>query len=211
MATPKATPTRAQFQAYEQMFAYFNARLFAGELPPVLLNFSRHVRSYGFFAPERWERGQAVRHEISLNPSTLKSRAAIDVASTLVHEMVHLWQHEKGTPSRAGYHNQEWAAKMDAVGLVPSSTGEPGGARTGQQMTHYIDKAGAFAEAFRAMPREYGLPWTCEEPDDRAAKKKRAAKNKVKYSCPSCDANVWGRPDLAISCDDCGERFEEVA
>jgi hypothetical protein len=48
-------------------------------------------RQGGFFAPERWEKGNAVKHEISLNPSHLRSRKPIEVASTLVHEMVHLF------------------------------------------------------------------------------------------------------------------------
>lgn len=206
MKTKAASPTSAQFAAYEQMFAYFNVRLFGGALPPVLLNFSRHAKAYGFFAPERWEKGKEVKHEISLNPSHLRSRRPIEVASTLVHEMVHLWQQENGKPSRAGYHNEEWASKMEGVGLIPSSTGEPGGARTGQKMTHYIEKGGAFAVAFNTMPKAYTLPWSCEEP--AGTKKPKSEKNKVKYTCPECGANVWGKPELAILCVECDEKFE---
>jgi hypothetical protein len=47
----------------------------------------------------------------------------------------HVWQHAHGKPTRNGYHNKEWAAKMDNLGLVPSSTG---GKRTGQSVSHYI-------------------------------------------------------------------------
>ena len=106
-----ATPTRVQFNAYEQMFAYFNRTLFGGELPPVILNFSRKTRTYGFFAPERWQKDGEVKDEISLNPAWL-TRPALEVSSTLVHEMCHLWQWHFGTPSRRGYHNAEWASKM---------------------------------------------------------------------------------------------------
>ena len=69
-----------------------------------------------------------------------------------------------GKPGRRGYHNEEWARKMDELGLTPSSTGEPGGDRVGYRMSHYIVEDGAFARAFEAMPREYLLPWTCWEP-----------------------------------------------
>jgi predicted SprT family Zn-dependent metalloprotease len=203
-----AMPTREQFAAYEKMFSYFNAKLFHGELPACLLNFSRRTKTHGFFAPSRWERGREVRHEISLNPATLKSRKPSDVAGTLVHEMVHLWQQEFGRPSRAGYHNAEWAEKMEAVGLVPSDTAAPGGAKTGQKVSHYIEKAGAFALAFRAMPKEYVLPWACEEPEDPLSRKQKLAKTKIKYTCPACGVNVWGKPELSISCDDCEEPFE---
>ena len=49
------SPTKAQFTAYEQMFGFFNRRLFGGVLPACLLNFSRKEKTYGFFAPQRWQ------------------------------------------------------------------------------------------------------------------------------------------------------------
>jgi hypothetical protein len=30
---------------------------------------------------------------------------------------------------------------------------------------------------------------------------------KVKYACPGCAANVWGKPDMAIACLACGKPF----
>lgn len=33
------------------------------------------------------------------------------------------------------------------------------------------------------------------------------AKHKVKYSCPECGVNVWGKPTLSIRCEGCGELF----
>ena len=204
------SPTKVQFTAYEQMFGFFNRRLFGGGLPACLLNFSRKAKTYGFFAPERWQHDHAkeVRHEISLNPASLRTRKPIDVASTLVHEMVHLWQQEFGRPSRTGYHNAEWATKMDEVGLTPSSTAAPGGARVGQAVSHYIATGGRFAEAFAAMPSKFLLPWSCEELEDGQGKKP-ASRNKVKYTCTGCDTNVWGKPGLAVVCGDCEEAFEE--
>ena len=38
----------------------------------------------------------------------------------------------------------EWAKKMEAIGLMPSKTGLPGGEKTGQKMTHYIIPDGLF-------------------------------------------------------------------
>jgi hypothetical protein len=203
-----ATPTRVQFNAYEQMFAYFNRTLFGGELPPVILNFSRKTRTYGFFAPERWQKDGEVKDEISLNPAWL-TRPALEVSSTLVHEMCHLWQWHFGTPSRRGYHNAEWASKMDSVGLVPSTTGAPGGKRVGQAVSHYVDGEGRFMRAFAKMPPAYKLPWAAEELDG-PAKKVAKAKNKSKFTCPSCGANAWGKPELAIRCVDCDVDFEPV-
>ncbi len=210
-----ANVTAKQFAAYEGMFSFFNRTLFASKLRPVLLNFSRHSGALGFFAPSRWATGDGadvaktdVRHEISLNPAWLRSRPPIDVASTLVHEMVHLWQQDFGAPSRRGYHNEQWAKAMESVGLKPSSTGLPGGDRVGQHMTHYIEEGGRFARAFAKLPKRCRLPWTCDEPDP-VAKKKAKEKNKVKYTCPGCEANVWGKPHLAIACVACESLFTE--
>ena len=74
-----------------------------------------------------------------------------ETLSTLVHEMVHLWQQHHGKSGRGRYHNREWAEKMKQVGLYPSNTGKPGGREVGQQMTHYVIEGGAFAVAFEAL------------------------------------------------------------
>lgn len=123
--TSRPSPTRDQFDAYTGAFDYFNAELFAGELPACILNFCRKsARTMGFFAPERWARGDARTHEISLNPDVL-SRPIRATMATLVHEMVHLWQQECGTPSRSGYHNIEWGRKMEAVGSCRRTRAHP--------------------------------------------------------------------------------------
>ena len=112
----RRTPTQAQFAAFQAMYDYFNGALFGGTLRPVILNFARAAGSLGFFAPQRWGQAQATTHEISLNPAHLATRSAREVAATLVHEMVHCWQQEHGTPSARGYHNKEWAAKRRLAG-----------------------------------------------------------------------------------------------
>lgn len=213
-------PTQEQFQAYQSMYGYFNRKLFAGKLPAVLLNFSRHAKFEAFFAPSRWGRRDGkgvVTHEISINPTHLSAREPRETAATLVHEMCHLWQQELGTPPRRGYHDREWSEKMLEVGLVPidPKTNEP--AMSAQALRHRIDEKGAFFVAFKAMPKEFLLPWQCAESDGaggRGGKGKgddeTKSRNKVKYSCPSCSTNVWGKPELDILCGPCGESFAPV-
>ena len=69
------------------------------------------------------------------------------VLSTLAHEMVHLWQHHCGKPGRGRYHNRQWAQRMKAIGLHPSSTGKEGGQETGDSVGHYIVPGGPFEVA----------------------------------------------------------------
>jgi predicted SprT family Zn-dependent metalloprotease len=80
--------------------------------------------------------------EIAMNPVYFSIRTIKATLSTLVHEMVHQWQFHFGEPGRRGYHNKQWAARMERVGLMPSDTGEPGGRKVGQSMTHYIIAGG---------------------------------------------------------------------
>jgi predicted SprT family Zn-dependent metalloprotease len=226
---PLPTPTEQQFKSLNGAYKYFNRKLFKNELPGCILNFSRLKGTHGFLAPERWKRiGEKDfrTHEISLTPSTLY-RSPIEVFSTLVHEMCHLWQWDFGNPSRNGYHNKEWAAKMVEVGLIPSNTGKPQGKMTGQKMTHYIEEEGRYQKAFTRMPKKYILPFTSlegevmksliegagsssseDEHKKRLRKLHPISRNKTKYSCPVCKVNVWGKPGLQIMCENCNESFE---
>src|SRR4051812_41508378 len=120
------TPTGEQFSAYEGAFGYLNEKLFGGELPPAMLNFSRKSNSRGFYCAQLWVKGRQRAAEITLNPDVLLEQTPREMMSTLAHEMVHHWQECFGKPSRPGYHNKQWASKMVEVGLHPSHTGAPG-------------------------------------------------------------------------------------
>jgi hypothetical protein len=74
-----------------------------------------------------------------------------EIVSTLVHEMVHQWQHHFGKPSRRSYHNKQWAAKVIEFGLIPSHTGKPGGKQTGQSVSHYIEENGLYDTKWQTL------------------------------------------------------------
>lgn len=140
-----AKPTMQMYTFVQDAFDFFNDRLFAGKLPPCLLTLQREKNAMGYFSSNRWQGGsKQVIHEIALNPSFFITHNPLELMQTLVHEMVHLWQHEFGKPSHRAYHNKEWADKMESIGLMPSDTGEPGGKRTGQRMSDYPIEGGAF-------------------------------------------------------------------
>jgi len=218
--TKKHTPTKQQFSAFESAYEYFNKVLFSNELPPVILNLSRKSKAMGFVAPNRWrsadtEPGTAGQlHELSINPEIL-CMDLIEVYSTLAHEQCHIWQYTHGKPSRPGYHNKEWAHKMIAVGLMPSTTGKPGGNIVGQSMGDYPIEGGVFLLALNLMPDKLKFPFISTEAEAKymvlisgdagsAAETQPAPtppkKNKLKYTCPQCQTNVWGKADLNLIC-----------
>jgi len=99
-------PTEQAYTELQHAYDFFNRQLFNGQLPPCLITLQRKNRTYGYFSGERWDdKAGAIIDEIALNPVHFATRSTDDVLSTLVHEMVHLWQHHFGKPSRSSYHN----------------------------------------------------------------------------------------------------------
>lgn len=210
MTTPghnaPATPTAETYGALETAYNFFNERLFDGRLLPCLFVLQRGKSNRrGHFHAEIWQNAETPIHtadEMSINPNTMQSRTLTDILSTLVHEMCHLEQHHWGEPSRNGYHNKEWGKMMDAVGLTPSNTGEPGGKRTGQQMTHYIEPNGPFEIACAELLEDgFTIPWLSV--DTTPEPKESKPSTRTKFTCVGCKSNAWGKPELHIHCADC--------
>ena len=130
----------------------------------------------------------------------------MEILQTLGHEMAHHWQFTFGKPSRSGYHNKEWAAKMIEIGLIPSDTGAPGGKTTGEKVSHYIAEAGPFALACADFLAQHGAVLFSDRAGVQAAAKPK--NTRTKYTCPSCQMNAWGKPSLQILCIECDEQLE---
>jgi predicted SprT family Zn-dependent metalloprotease len=203
-------PTRTTYNAFCSAYDFFNVKLFAGRLPRCLVTLQRSRIFYGYFAGKRFGSidGVEVTDEIAMNPTHFRDRTVEDSLSTLVHEMVHLQQAHFGKPSRAGYHNKEWARMMRDIGLEPSDTGAPGGKDVGQKMSHYILAGGPFARACAELVSSgFALRYVELWRDEAVAKKKRDSK--TKYTCPSCELNAWAKPDVRLTCYECEELMEE--
>ena len=204
----EGTATGQHYGSFEDAYAYFNQHLFDHALPRCLVTMQRRNSSRAYFAPERFAHrvADAVIAELAFNPDYFLGRADIEILSSLVHEMVHCWQVHYGMPSRPGYHNREWAAKMEALGLMPSDTGKPGGKRTGQRMAHYLIPGGCFAQAAEALlATGFHLHWQSPrlpsaQIDTRQARSRRS---KTRFTCPDCGQNAWGAPSAALRCGHC--------
>ena len=126
----------------------------------------------------------------------------MDILSTLVHEMCHLQQQQLGTPPKNAYHNKEWGSLMRAVGLYPSSTGEPGGKRTGIRVSHYIIQDGPFVGAAdELLDSGFDLPYY------RLPNPTKEIKKAPVFVCDKCEQKARGKKDLQVTCTHCDTKM----
>lgn len=138
-------PTVDTYNELQIAYDFFNEQLFGNELPHCLITLQREKSTYGYFSASRFvSKSGKTTDEIALNPAYFAICPPEEVLQTLAHEMVHLWQHHFGNKGRGGYHNKEWADKMESIGLMPSHNGKEGGKKTGDKMADYIIKGGIF-------------------------------------------------------------------
>ncbi|EJD3148794.1 SprT-like domain-containing protein [Salmonella enterica] len=229
-------PTLEAYAELQKAFDHYNDRLFGGLLPYCLITMQREKRTYGYFSSRRFAHrtDKQMTDEIAMNPSYFGVVPLLEILQTLVHEMAHAWQFHFGDPGRRAYHNKEWADKMESIGLMPSSTGKPGGARTGEKMADYAIEGGLFMQATdELLATGFQVSWLDRHPPADAAglliagdddfagdevgellePKPGNRSNRDKYRCPLCGDQAWGKPGLKLLCGkgDCNAAPFELA
>ncbi len=233
-------PTKQTYDELQTAYMHFNDSLFTGALPSCLITLQRSKRTFGFFSPDRFVSREAEKcDEIAMNPAYFATRSVNEILATLVHEMVHLWQHHNGKPGRGRYHNKQWADKMQHVGLTPTDTGRDGGKMTGDAMQHVIVENGPFDTACNALlTRDFMISWLDrfsmfdsqnikslfdidEDLKDRIdelgicleTETTPDKSNRCKYTHFCNDdkkVSVWGKSGLNLICGDCKKPIEAV-
>ncbi len=84
-------PAIKAYSELQQAYDWFNPSLFDKALPDLLITLQRSRNTFGYFAPERFT-GESSVSELAMNPDYFGGRSLADTLSTLVHEMVHVWQ-----------------------------------------------------------------------------------------------------------------------
>jgi len=216
MHIPHDRPTPEAYGQLQLAYDHFNDRLYGGRLPAVLITLQRKGRrTRGYFAPARFSRTDGTTaHELALNPAHFKNRTVIEILSTLVHEMTHVWQECFGKPGRRGYHNRQWAEEMLRIGLRPTTTGTPDGRLIGQSVTHYIMPGGRFeVAAEELLTSDFTITWSDHvaaklepfDPDQLIVRARSGVR--VKFVCPACRAAAWGKASLELLCITCEQQL----
>ena len=208
--------TSTTYARIEQAYDFLNKEFFEGQLPDCLITLQRSSRSEGYYRKDSFiDRKNHERHvdEIALNPSVFRLRSEMEILSTLAHEIIHLWQFHYGHPPRGGYHNREWANKMESIGLMPSSTGKVDGKRTGQKMSDYVIANGIFEKKIkRYLENQTCIQWqtgVSVKPKEGEVEVVVVKKKKIKYLCPSCNQAAWAKPGTKLICGQCEEAMQD--
>jgi hypothetical protein len=202
-------PTTATYAHLRHAFGFLNRVLFDGRLPPCLITFQRKTGAMGYFSHSRFTSfdGVITTDEIALNPLHF-ILGDKETLSTVAHEMVHLWQHHFGNVTKDRYHNEQWAAMMINIGLIPSDTGKAGGKQTGQHMSHYIAPGGRFDQAANELiEKGFVVAYVEQTSREQELIKLKKRQSKTRYKCPACRQNAWAKPGANLICGDCHEQL----
>ena len=157
-------PTRETYSELQQAYDFLNAELFESRLPETMITLQRQHDTFGYFSANQFvnkENGQNT-HEIALNPAYFVLRSIPETLSVLAREMVtlDLLLNSDSKPPRRRYRNKEWADAVEAIGLMPTDTGKPGGKRTGDSVETYIIEGGFFdLVTQRLLETDFQLSW----------------------------------------------------
>jgi hypothetical protein len=114
----------AKCERLEQLFAQYNRRHFGGALPEVPFRISGRMRTRLAQLCLRHRTGEP--YEITMSRSHIDRHGWPETAHTLLHEMVHLWQHVNGHPVD---HGRAFRQKAGEIGVAAAARRVVSGAR----------------------------------------------------------------------------------
>ena len=189
----------------ESLFSKFNEQFYNNELQTPVITVSPDTTkgAYGWCTGWRaWKDGESEGYyEINMCAEHL-TRSFTEVAETLLHEMVHLYnlQHDIKDTSRSGtYHNAKYKASAEQHGLSVKKSDKYGWSDTSldDEAKAFINSIDMDFELYRESPQKVG---------------KSATKQSTrKYVCPICGCIVRATKEVHIICYDCEIEFVEEA
>lgn len=205
------------------------------KIPDLVFAINNQVRSCitAFVQPEALydKRNNVKLQYLGINPKYLNRETSV-ILATICHELCHVYENQYIHIAKNGYHDRQWAELMHDCGLEPVflnksktavSTRIVSGGEFEAMVKEFKDVNGEdffnIVEYTKDTERKtlvaLGLADGLEMEDDlpKADNADKVIKtynrSKTKYVCPQCNAKVWGKPNLNISCEDCGLIFEE--
>jgi predicted SprT family Zn-dependent metalloprotease len=213
------SPTIELAASLQRFYDYFNKELIQKQLgnplPQVLITTGKGGRSSGHFITGKWKVASGSSEalpEINLASEWLVTDAVNSsletVMQTLVHEMVHFYDHQWGRPGKHGYHSDSWFRFMKQVGLQPVH--KPGNRfKVGDK----VIPDGAFEVAYKALPKDMVIPfennYAVQPAVSGVGVKVTLQGKKFKYTCPMCGSNCQAANGRKFICGECQEPMHQ--
>lgn len=179
--------------------------------------------AYGWVTAQKsWVNGNGedLAYELNVAAESL-ARPTADIFNTIVHEMCHLVNIQRGVQdcTNSQRHNKKFKEVCDRVGLYCEQMGRFGWAAThepGKNSNELKTILSAYIEhgnpaALEMQRKDYALKITKGGSSEEGAgggdesKPKKKKTNQRKYVCPHCGTSVRATKDVRIMCADCME------
>lgn len=195
----------------ERLFSIMNNRFYNGELQQPVITVSPDTTkgAYGWCTSwKAWKKaieGEESKedegyYEINICAEYL-SRPFEQIAETLLHEMVHLYNLQIGVQdtSRSGtYHNKKFKETAEQHGLICESSG-----KYGYSQTKLNEDAATFINQYQEKKFEL---FRKSIPKIKGKSKNQSSR---KYVCPGCGCIIRATKEVHVVCADCNMEFEE--
>lgn len=196
-----------------KIFDLLNAEYFENQLSKPTITIQSTPRAYGHFSlrDDTWISKTGISHEINIGAGTL-ARPIEEVAATLLHEMVHYWNHCNGiqdTSRGSTYHNRRFKAAAEDRGLIVTHSDKYGWSQTapGDLLLQFcLDNDLGDILINRNEFFSYRVTGIGTHDGTGIALPPKTSSSR-KYICPCCRNSVRATKTVNIACLDCQEQM----
>ena len=200
-----------------KVFDLLNEAFFENALSRPTITIQSTPKAYGHFTlnKDTWVSTLGGTHEINIGAGTL-ARPIEDVCATMLHEMIHLYNHESGIQdcSRGNtYHNKRFKQAAESHGLTVEHSDKYGWSHTSptEELLDFVIENGL---TDILINRNDGTGFYIGKTGTHNGGAKIPTTPKTsstrKYVCPCCGMSVRATRTVRIACMDCGEQMIEV-
>ena len=193
-----------------KIFDLLNEEFFENELSRPTITIQSTPRAYGHFSlrEDTWVSKLGGTHEINIGAGTL-ARPIEEVVSTLLHEMVHYYNYERGIQdcSRGNtYHNRKFREEAERRGLIVEHSDKYGWSHTSPSdlLLDFVlenDLSDILINRNEFSGFQMGGTGTHSGTPITPTAKKSSSR---KYICPCCGTSIRATKKVNIGCLDCG-------
>ena len=200
-----------------KIFDLINAEYFENELSRPTITNQSTPKAYGHFSlkDDTWISSIGCIHEINIGAGTL-ARPIEEVTATLLHEMVHCFNYERGIQDRSRgdtYHNRRFKTAAEERGLSVSHHEKYGWSITEptEQLLEFVINNGLTDILINRNESLMGFRITGTGTHNGTASTGVVkTSSSRKYICSCCGNSVRATKRVRIACLDCEEEMLEA-